>query len=106
MISIDSIQENYVGVGNSFPAAVLGDNEMLIPTEVANFIGKKKGDTALLQLGLTSMFGQDALFKLINMMTDHIEGLEFDFEEQKIQHIKLPIVGKELPDSKQINQFQ
>ena len=48
MISIDTIQENYVGVGNSFPAAVLGDNEMLIPTEVANFIGKKKGDTALL----------------------------------------------------------
>ena len=32
------------------------------------------------------MFGQDALFKLINMMTDHIEGLEFDFEEQKIYH--------------------
>ena len=66
MISIDSVQENYVGVGNNFPAVVLGENEMLVPTEVANFLGKKKGDKALLQLGLSSMLGKDALFKLLD----------------------------------------
>ena len=48
MISIDSVQENYVGVGNNFPAVVLADHECLIPVEVANFLGKQKNETVYL----------------------------------------------------------
>ena len=86
MISIDSAKEVYVDVGNNFPPTVLKRNEMMIPTEVANYLGKKKGDTALLSLDLSSMVGKDYLIKFLEIITEHMDEIKFDFDARTITY--------------------
>ena len=86
MISIDSVKEVYVDVGHNFPPHILGKGEMMVPGEIANYIGKGIGDTALLSLGIGDLLGQDGMMQLLSIINNHDE-LTYDFEARMIRHV-------------------
>ena len=86
MIAIDSEKEIYIGVGHDFPPHILGSGEMMIPLEIANYLHKKVGDSALLSLDITSFLGKDAYMQIFAMLLEHDEEVTFDFVSRTIKH--------------------
>ena len=54
---IDSELEIQVGVGTGFPPTILGSEEIMLPNEVAKYLGKQINDTVAFNLDLGSLLG-------------------------------------------------
>ena len=83
---IDSEREIYVGVGHNFPPTILGQTDIMMPAEVANYLGKSIGDNVVISLDLTGTIGEDPLAKLMALMTMGMENIVVDIGERVIKH--------------------
>ena len=59
---------------------------MMVPSEVANYLGKAVGDSVVLSLDLGSALGEAPLAKLLAIMTLEMDSVTVDLGKKVIKH--------------------
>ena len=89
MLVIDSKLEIKVGVGlSSFPPVILEKGDVMIPEQVARYLGTEKGDKVSLFVDWGDMFPEvkSPRAHLIAMMTAGMKNVTVNFDSERIEY--------------------